>query len=282
MRHFRQAAIAAVCVLAFAQISLAADLPRKAPAAALPPPVSNWTGFYVGANIGGGWGHESVDYAALDPLTAGLFGIINNGAPPSASVKSSGVLGGLQLGYNWQIGPAWLVGVEADIDWSGVKGSAATGGAILGITPFTNTVETKVKWLGTARGRLGYFPAANLLAFVTGGFAYGEVEHTGTYTTNGPGFGQVPPFGFQCTPNIPCFAAASSNTAFGWTVGGGLEYALAQNWTVRGEYLYVSLASKSVTETATALNNQPLPSTFAANFGRTNLNIARVAFNYRF
>ena len=150
-----------------------------------------------------------------------------------------------------------------------------------------NTVEVaeKVKWLGTVRARLGYLPTPNLLAFATGGFAYGEVEHKGTYTASLPTLGIFPPAGVgcECFANVPCFSGSASDTAFGWTVGGGLEYAVARNWTIRGEYLYVSLQSKSVVETATALPFlATIPSSFTANFSRTNLNIARAALNYRF
>jgi outer membrane immunogenic protein len=203
-----------------------------------PPPVFGydpWTGFYIGANIGGGWGDRNVDYAANDLVSFSLFTSLA-GAPPPVSINTSGMLGGLQVGYNWQMGPAWLIGAEADIDWSGVKGSVSTNGTIGTIAPFANTVDVaeKVKWLGTVRARLGYLPTPNLLAFVTGGFAYGEVEHKGTYTSSLPTSGILIPVGYECTANVPCFSGSASDTAFGWTVGGGLEYAVARNLDDQG------------------------------------------------
>jgi outer membrane immunogenic protein len=284
MRRLSTRLIVAISTLALAQMATAADLPVKAPAyEPPPPPVYSWTGFYIGANIGGGWGDRSVDYAANDLVSLSHF-ISLGGEPPPASIHTSGVLGGLQAGYNWQMGPAWLIGAEADIDWSGVKGSASTGGAIRLINlPFANTVAEKDKWLGTVRARFGYLPTPNLLAFVTGGFAYGEVERNGAYTGAAGVGGILIPVGYGCTANVPCFSGSASDIAFGWTVGGGLEYAVARNWTIRGEYLHVSLESKSVIETATALPPlATIPSTFTANFGRTNLNIVRAALNYRF
>lgn len=291
MRRLSTRLIVAISSFALAQMASAADLPVKAPVyEPPPPPVYSWTGFYIGANIGGGWGDRNVGYAANDLLSLGLF-LPNfpnlNGAPPPASIHTSGVLGGLQVGYNWQMGSAWLIGAEADIDWSGVKGSASTGGALgqFMFPPFVNTVEEKVEWLGTVRARLGYLPTPNLLAFVTGGFAYGEVEQSGSYTTADATLGTLVRlgYGYDCSANVPCFSGSASDTAFGGAAGGGLEYAIAKNWTIRGEYLYVSLAGKSVIETATALPaGTTIPSSFTANFGRTNLNIVRAALNYRF
>jgi outer membrane immunogenic protein len=280
MRRLSITVVAAASTIAFTQIAYAADMPMKA----LVAPTYSWTGFYIGANIGGGWGDRNVNYAANDLVSLGLFTALA-GAPPPVSIDTSGVLGGLQVGYNWQMGPSWVIGAEADIDWSGAKGSVSTNGTIGTIAPFANTVEVaeKVKWLGTVRARLGYLPTPNLLAFVTAGLAYGEVEHKGTYTSSLPTLGILIPVGYECFANVPCFSGSASDTAFGWTVGGGLEYAIARNWTIRGEYLYVSLESKSVIETATALPLlATIPSSFTANFGRTNLNIARAALNHRF
>lgn len=280
------AGLIAVSVLAFTQVASAADLPRKAPAAPPPPPVYSWTGFYVGGNIGGGWGNRDVDFFPNDPLMVSFFGS-GNAAPPPIAFRTSGVVGGLQLGYNWQVNRNWLVGLETDFNWSGIDGSgsntqiiqAGPGGPI----PFTQTVGETIKWFGTVRMRLGYLPTDNLLAYVTGGFAYGRVEHTGIYTDNGNGYGIVTPtFSFICAPGSTCFAGSSSDVATGWTAGGGFEYAIWQRWTLKAEYLYVSLEGKSITETALQINPGTLPSSFNANYNRTSFNVARVGVNYRF
>ena len=232
MRRLSISVMAAVSTIVLTQIAPAADLVRKAPVYV--PPVYNWTGFYVGANIGGGWGDRHVDYAANDLVSFSHFRNLG-GEPPPVSINTTSVLGGLQLGYNWQMGPAWLIGAEADLDWSGVKGAASSGGAINIIgAPFANTVEEKVKWLSTVRARLGYLWTPNLLAFVTGGFAYGDVERSGSYTLIGGVTGILGPIGYACAANIPCFSGSADNRASGWTAGGGLEYAVARNWTIRG------------------------------------------------
>lgn len=194
----------------------------------------------------------------------------------------------MQLSYNWQFNSNWLIGIEADFDWSGIDGSDTSAGVItLGPVqvPFTQTASEKINWFGTVRARLGFLPVDNLLAYVTGGFAYGRVEHSATYINNcaapltGAGFG----FSFICGSFAPCFAGSSSDVVGGWTVGGGLEYAIWQRWTLRAEYLYVSLDSKSVTQAGTALSifGTTLSST-NANFDRTTFNVARIALNYKF
>lgn len=299
MTRFSAALIAAIST---AQIATAADLPRKAPAYTPPPSaVYNWTGFYVGANFGGGWGSRDVDYSPNDAATVGLFGPVapagpgyagdQAGAPPPTSLHSSGLLGGLQLGYNWQFHRNWLIGLEADFNWSDMDGSAPSGGVAspgaVGI-PFTNTVDERIKWFGTVRARLGYLPTDNLLAYITGGVAYGKVEHRGNYVNNDTTFSMFGVssdfFSFSCAPGRTCFAGSSSHTAAGWTVGGGLEYALWRNVTVKAEYIFVSLDSDSVTETALAVDDpqSDKPASFNANFGRTNINVVRVGLNYRF
>ena len=287
MRRLSHSLIAAVSAVAFTQIASAADMPVNAPVYKAPAAVApSWTGFYVGANIGGGWGSRNVDYVPNDPAAVVLFGPGFNGAPPSASFTSSGVLGGLQLGYNWQFNRNWLIGLETDFDWSGIKGSGLSGGVVsLGPSPFTATADEHIKWFGTVRARLGYLPADNVLAYITGGFAYGRVEHTGMYVVNvGNGFSDNNSgFRFACHPNenATCFAGSASSVATGWTAGGGLEYAFWKNLTLKAEYLYVSLDSKSVTETATNFAGLK-PSSFNANFNRTNFNVARLGMNYRF
>lgn len=285
MGRLSAALIAVVATVAFTQIAGGADLPVKAPVAVAAPEY-NWTGFYFGANVGGGWGSRDVGYSPNDPMTAELFSI--GGVPPSASLNSSGALGGLQLGYNRQLNRNWLIGLEADFDWSGMKGSDSTGGFILGSAvlvprPFTATADERIKWFGTVRARLGYLPTDNVLAYVTGGFAYGQVEHTGNYAIAVATAGNNSGFSFSCTAGTTCFTGSSSGVVGGWTLGAGIEYAFWQRWTVKAEYLYVSLDSNSVTETALALSIPgTTPASFDANYSRTNFNLARVGLNYRF
>jgi len=248
----------------------------KAPAYKTPVAVApSWTGFYVGINVGGAWGDRSVDFAPNDPTAASFTGPL-----PSASFTSSGVIGGVQLGYNWQFNSSWLIGIETDFAGAGIKGSSTN---VNGGLAFTSTVDEHVKWLGTVRGRIGYLPTGNLLAYVTGGFAYGSVEHTGTFTNpSGVSITVIGNPSLICAANSTCFAGSSSDVATGWTLGGGLEYALWQNLMLRAEYFYVSLGSKSVTETAVSFLPGTAPASFNASYSRTNINIARIGLSYRF
>jgi outer membrane immunogenic protein len=104
MNRLSAVLIAAVATIALTQMASADDRPRKVPAYTPPPPVYDWTGFYVGANIGGGWGSTAL---SNPPFI---------GAPPSASHDSSEVLGGLQLGHNWQLNRNSVIGIETDFN----------------------------------------------------------------------------------------------------------------------------------------------------------------------
>jgi outer membrane immunogenic protein len=123
---------------------------------------------------------------------------------------------------------------------------------------------------------------------VTGGFAYGRVDRSGSdVNSSATAFGLLPlgGFSFFCPVGATCFAGTSSRISVGWSAGGGLEYAVWKNLTLKAEYLFVSLDGSSVTETALAVINPPpatSPSSFNANFGRTTVNVARVGLNYHF
>ena len=285
MRSWLTVAIAAIATFGSISIAPAADLPTKAPVYKAPPAIaSSWTGLYVGGNVGYGWGRRHLELTANDPPTAVLVAL---GALPPIDFGSSGALGGVQLGYNWQFDPRWLAGIETDFDFSGIKGSGLTNASEGGL-PVAALAEERIKWFGTIRARLGYLPVDNLLAYVTGGFAYGRVERSGTYVNNSGtqiiGSDNASLTGYNCSPGpgFVCFAGSSSSVATGWTLGGGLEYALWQKWTLKAEYLYVSLNSTTFTETALVRAGLGFAlSTFNAN-GRTNFNVARVGLNYRF
>ncbi|HXX26325.1 MAG TPA: outer membrane protein [Pseudolabrys sp.] len=138
----------------------AADLPRRAAPAPIytPVPVYNWTGFYVGINGGGAFGHASVSNA---------FG--------SQGFDADGGLVGGTLGYNWQVGQ-WVLGIEGDIDWADIRGSTSNG------LCFGGTCSVKNDWLATVRGRIGY-AFDRFMPYITGGGAFGDVK------TSVPAFG---------------------------------------------------------------------------------------------
>jgi opacity protein-like surface antigen len=172
----------------------------------------------------------------------------------------NGVLGGLQIGYNWQTG-RYVFGIETDFDATGQRGSQTFNGANGTITlvpagfgpiaaaPMAAAYTEKLSWLGTFRGRVG-IASDRTLFYATGGLAYGEVKSTGSAIISGANtvFG-----GPTCTATFPAFGTCPlgnwSNSAdkTGWTLGGGIEQAFAGSWSVKVEYLYVDLGRVNTT-----------------------------------
>src|SRR5215472_3068861 len=158
--------------LAAAASAAAADLP-PAPAYKAPPaPSYNWNGFYAGVNLGGAWDTESLHQANIPARGTGL----------DATIHSSGVAGGGQLGFNWVAAPSWLVGVEADVSGAALKGTG------IGINPPNGIATTswtdKLDAFGTARARIGY-ARNNWLFYGTGGFAWSNDTLTRTQLVTG-------------------------------------------------------------------------------------------------
>jgi outer membrane immunogenic protein len=220
--------IAAGCfalgVLVSVQGAGAADL-SVAPLYKAPPAqvtqAYNWTGFYLGINGGGGWGHSNWDTSA-------------------ASIGVSGGVAGGTAGYNWQFGNA-VLGLEADIDWANLKGTSSSALCPAGCT-------TSDTWLSTVRGRAGY-AFGGVLPYITGGLAMGDIRAA-----------------------TPGFAGASSSNA-GWTVGGGIEFALPGNWSAKAEYLHVDLGSFNCGANCNGLPNDNVS---------MHDNVVRAGVNYRF
>jgi outer membrane immunogenic protein len=209
----------------------AADLPVR-PYAKAPPAVYSWNGFYGGVNVGGGWSDPtSASYLPNDPVAVTFFTGVSTAPPSSDTLKSSGVLGGVQFGYNFQFNRNWVAGLETDFQLSGISGSGVT--ALPGFPLFTSSSED-VKYFGTVRARLGYLATDKLLIYGTGGFAYAQLNHSTTFFVQNPaGISVVN--GAQSVacgtlaPGAPppqCYAGTNTSITPGYTVGGGLEYAL--------------------------------------------------------
>ena len=182
----------------------------KAPAAFVQP--YNWTGFYVGGSVGVLNGQLDMDYRNPVPLP---------GFQPTANPRFAGALGGVQAGYDYQTGK-WVFGVEANINATNARGARPCQ------VTFVVTCEDKKDWIGTATARAGY-------AFWNRALVYGRagVAYTNT-TINAVCNGNSVLFRITCP-------AGDSQTRAGWTVGFGTEFALTQNWTVRGETNYYDL-----------------------------------------
>ncbi len=279
--------------LSFTGSAFAADMAVKAVPVPVPAPAS-WSGFYAGAEAGGGWGGETVASSPNDPLAANLFGgaLGLAGEQPlvnSFSLRQSGAVGGFEAGYNWQPGSNWLVGLETDFNFTSLNGQASGTSLIQGppAATFTQSINTQqsTDWYGTVRGRLGWLATPNLLLFGTGGFAYGRVVDSANYTFNGApavlpetGFG----FSFSCVANAPCFTGTSSGIRTGWTAGGGAEWRLSDNWSAKIEYQFVDLGTETVRVTAGAIAVPGnAPSSFNTVF-RNDFQVVRLGLNYHF
>jgi outer membrane immunogenic protein len=260
--------IAAACFGA----AVAADLPPayKVPVKAIAP-ASNWNGFYIGGNVGYGWdsGSSGVSAFATDPILApALAFMLAQGAyPTSLSPSAKGVIGGGQIGYNWQLPSQWLVGLETDLQGSGIKGSASQTLSPPFVSMTSTGVTKSIDWFGTVRGRIGFLVTPQWLLYGTGGLAYGETKSS--FTTTDLTFGCMPGAG-------ACATGASSGVRAGWTAGAGTEAMLAPNWSVKVEYLYVDLGGRSV--------NAPsftLPIVFSSSTAFRE-QIVRAGLNYHF
>ena len=248
--------------------AFAADLaPRtytKAPV--MVDPGFNWSGFYVGGNVGYSWG-RSGNSETLSSVATGAALFTN-----TSRNDVNGVIGGGQVGYNWQTSN-WLFGLEADIQGSGEKGSSTIVCLACGSGPsdLMANLTQKLNWFGTFRGRAGVLATPTVLLYATGGLAYGEVDTGGSIT--GPTL-QVP----LATVAFP----GTSSTRAGWTVGAGVEGRIAGNWTAKLEYLYMDLGTVNAGPFATTIlgtTRNALAASYSSHFTD---NILRVGVNYNF
>jgi len=243
-----------------------ADLMGKAPSVIRQPPataaVSDSSGFYIGVNVGAGFGDVSASAAAVQA--------VSNSAVNDTRMTRSGGLGGVQAGFAVQSGSP-VYGVEADIDLGSLRGSLDTSGVatttdatsgLTGQTSINARLETRINALGTLRGRVGY-AFDNVLVYGTGGYATAHHDGKGWLSTSG-----VPVVaGAALTPaaGTPLGSASVHEWVHGWTLGAGAEYAFTRNVGLKVEYLYAQL------------NNR-----IAGQSVSHSLNLVRTGVNYRF
>jgi len=232
---------------------MAADIPVKAPVRApVAAPVYNWTGFYIGGNVGYGGGRANY----LNTVNTTFFGDV--AGPPGFSHDTDGFIAGGQIGYNWQTGN-FVFGLEAMFDYSDIRGSVNPlrgGPPPLGQD---DNFETRIRSLFLGTARIGY-AMNNWLLYAKGGYAGGDVRVS---VIDVVGVNQG--------------AGSASDWRHGWTVGGGVEYGITPNWTVAVEYNYVRLESASYELGGTAA---PLLYTFSVDTRDTHLVTGRL--NYKF
>jgi outer membrane immunogenic protein len=245
--------------------AIAADL---APYYRAPPPVLvrafSWTGFYIGANVGGA-------ATSINELWSPLPSSATFGAFPIAgSTGGASFTGGFQAGYNWQFAPTWVAGIEGDWSWADARGNInqpwvldPSGAVVAGsVTSMSSTLD----WVSSIRARLGYLITPTLMAYGTAGGAWGKID----YAANNFAPATPPPY---------ATSAAFSNTQGGWVAGGGLEWAFTPHWLLRGEYLFYGL-SGFPSVVAPSANYPALPSGYS--WSNTNVGVARVGLSYKF
>ena len=269
----------------------AADIARpvyKAPVVA-PPPAFTWTGFYVGGHVGGIRGRgsfgEARDVVFLGFVTVGgLPGIAPIVIVPSRFATVGGVsgsgtsfIGGGQVGYNWQVG-SFLLGLEGDASWTRIRAGVtqAVPDPFL-VQTLTGTYSTEVDWTASLRARVGV-TFDRVLLYATGGAAFAGGQVNSAFTLVTPITGIIFP-----VPSSGTTVASASFNDIGWTVGGGIEWAFADNWSLAGEYRHADYGSHGVT----LANTDPagpgslgiVPVTVSR---RLTTNQATVRLNYRF
>ncbi len=240
-----------------------------------PAPISSWAGWYIGLNGGYGWADPSasINPAAIPLPATGVLVTPANAFTLSTSPK--GWLFGGQIGHNWQFNQM-VVGAELDVDWAGLKDTssgtflnAITIGGDAAQQRGTATLESKMNWVATLRGRLGY-DLGTLLPFVTGGVALSRQQSTVTLAWSnfdiGGGLPGVLVSSFSNSTNV-------SDTLWGYAVGGGLDWAIAPHWVLRGEYLFLGFEKKT--------HNAPMAGVTSIENGM-NVSVARAALSYRF
>jgi outer membrane immunogenic protein len=232
--------LAAAALVAATVTASAADLARKAPPPPPPPPppVYDWNGFYIGVMGGWGWANRSsVSVGGVD-----------------FAVDSGNVNGGFfggTLGYNFApYGSQWLIGIEADGGWADI-GRTISGNTVFGLT----TVENKADSIGSVTGRLGWTWGPGMI-YAKGGWAFANQKLSASILT----------------PGGVLFSASDNRFRSGWTVGGGIEYLFAPNWSAKVEYMFADFQSN----------------TFADNLVvggvsfRTEVNTIKGGINYHF
>ncbi len=256
----------------------AADLPARTytKAPVIVDPGYNWTGFYIGGNVGYSWGRSSDTSSLTNGAGTFLF-------TSADKTNLDGIVGGGQFGYNWQM-QNWVWGFEADIQGTDEKGSRAftcpagictpstvSGGllAALFLVPGAAvplSLDQKIDWFGTVRARAGILATPKVLLYATGGLAYGEVKSS------------------EIAGGLAGFSSTTTNV--GWTVGAGIEGVIGGGWTAKLEYLYVDLGrvSGSFLTTIPAFGAGTVASGALTSSYSSHVtdNVLRVGVNYKF
>ena len=252
--------------------AFAADMAVKAP----PLPVAqayNWTGFYIGGTVGAVWGNANQSYSqtAGAPFSAVQMVPVNFGTTVSARF-----VGGVHAGYNWQVAPTWVIGVEGDFSGyaggdhnSGLVHAVGNDGIPLPIAPGNNIqMSYGEQWSGSIRGRAGY-AMNNWLLYATGGVAFADINYSG---------------GVVSTARVGSIqTGVPSKVETGWVAGAGVEWAPMQsNWVVRAEYLYYGFPSRTLVAPCSACTPGAFDGPGVFTWSHNDYQTVRVGLSYKF
>jgi outer membrane immunogenic protein len=251
--------------------------------------VYNWSGFYVGAHLGAGWARKQwSDPEAFCELTACF---------PSdlGSHNAIGLLGGLQAGYNWQVGYL-VLGIEAQYSFASLKGDHGNSFNFFLLTgegfithEQDERYSTKIKGIGTIAGRLGVvsWPNDRTLFYLKGGAAFVTEELARSSSSQTLLFfcdiGCVVGEGIARTSTL-----SAKHSRWGWMTGIGLEYGLLDNWSAKVEYNYLHFGNRTVRLEGTECVTEPPPTgticgpTFRDLDLRQEIHLIKFGINYRF
>lgn len=278
MRMFAVGSVIGSLFLATATAQ-AADMRMPVKAAPYAAPAFNWSGFYIGGHLGGTWGESRFDETSgtvfpafvLAPPPFPIVFPARLGTIPGAEARDSSFLGGGQLGFNWQAG-GFLFGIEADASGTRLRENAT----VIPTSPFTagqvltGTYSTEIDWMASVRGRLG-LALDRVLVYATGGAAFTDGRVNTGFTLVQPPNTLLPAGGTT--------AASASFSKTGWTLGGGVEWALWGAWSIAGEYRHAAFGRHTITLANTDPSGVLTP--LATNV-RLTIDQATLRLNYRF
>lgn len=242
-----------------------------------------FSGFYAG--IHGGYGRTHDFAPVVESAGNQAPGLVSGTLAINEQIgdEDNGFVGGAQIGYNYNFS-TWVIGAEADISFFRLKSEGsftASQSIIMGLSDeiIEGTVSHRLNWFGTMRARAGFILDNNTMLYGTAGLAFGHTKsEMNLHSSYDTGF-----FGGLIEHDV---LASDSGMALGWTIGGGVEYALSQNWSIKAEYLYIDLGNDTFEASVTPgqVNNLPVPTdtvTYTAT-SDNRFSVIRAGLNYRF
>jgi len=276
-------AVAGGVWLAGVMAASAADLGAPAAPVAPGPLPFNWSGFYIGGNIGGAWGHNdfaNVANADLFPPFLAITGVVPDRFTtlPGIATNGNGFLGGGQIGLNWQFDELIVFGIEGDVQATSLK----TAGNVTAVDPtgtgasFSATYAMNMEWVATVRARVGV-TWDRLMVYATGGAAFGGSQLTTLLTRVDP------PASLFNLPG-PTGITSSTGAETGWTAGAGVEWAFTPYLSLGVQYLHIDLGSQTLAIGTTSTLNAAATTILSVPLSvpvKTTMDQASVRLNWR-